>query len=235
MSQTLEMPTATDQSNAEADRDALLQALGFRPGPLVGSMRDMILREAAGLRPAMVEARHIAMTWQMSAKEVRHEPLLLRSWEQREAAEKEVKRLSAALASEARRPTDAPKEPDRSGVVAENEHTRAQELHEIADGAYGDGPAVRGAARDELKRFAALYPSEAPADHVVVDDAAVGRAAKAAFLAHWPKDNWERFSPDSYVVAQYTAIACAALAAALRPFDATQPAPSNEADEGCQP
>lgn len=41
---------------AEADRDALLEALGFKPGPLIAD-RHIILKDATGLRPAMVEAR----------------------------------------------------------------------------------------------------------------------------------------------------------------------------------
>lgn len=42
---------------AEEERDALLAALGFRPGPK-GSARDVILKDSAGLRPEMVRARN---------------------------------------------------------------------------------------------------------------------------------------------------------------------------------
>lgn len=42
---------------AEDERDALLTALGFRVGPM-GKARDVILKDAAALRPEMVRARN---------------------------------------------------------------------------------------------------------------------------------------------------------------------------------
>lgn len=42
----------------------------------------------------------------------------------------------------------------------EAEHIRQTEMHEIADGAYGDGPATRGAARDYLATVDAVPAGE---------------------------------------------------------------------------
>jgi len=90
---------------AEAERDALRQAAGFKPGPFTDDLsRKVILEDIEGMRPAMVEARRAqsrsegdAMLWQMSCLDGKHEPLLLRVWEQRKAAEARITDLQAAL------------------------------------------------------------------------------------------------------------------------------------------
>lgn len=60
---------------AEEERDALLRALGFKPGPM-GSSREVILKDAAGLRPEMVRAR-------TAERELRSD----RDWDRMAAAE----------------------------------------------------------------------------------------------------------------------------------------------------
>lgn len=47
---------SADNERLKEERDALLAALGFKPGPM-GSAREVILKDAAGLRPEMVRAR----------------------------------------------------------------------------------------------------------------------------------------------------------------------------------
>ena len=52
-------------TQAEADRDALLAALGFKAGPLGhDGRREVILDDATALRPAMVKARREALETQ---------------------------------------------------------------------------------------------------------------------------------------------------------------------------
>lgn len=92
-------------SQAELDRDALLQAIGFKPGPLgEGLRRRVILDDANGLRPAMVEAHRRerdvtgnALLWQALCASSEPQPLLLRVWRQRRLAEKQVRELTAQL------------------------------------------------------------------------------------------------------------------------------------------
>lgn len=64
-------------ASAEKDRDALLSALGFKPGP-IGGDRQVILADVSGLRPEMVKARREAaeaeseaLTWRYLAEEER--------------------------------------------------------------------------------------------------------------------------------------------------------------------
>lgn len=93
---------------AEEERDALLAALGFKPGPFRDAgTRAVILGDAAGLRPAMVKARRraddaegSAMMYHAILGEFVHDSrsgVLGRLWE-------EVKRLRRLIP---RRPIDA--------------------------------------------------------------------------------------------------------------------------------
>lgn len=58
-------------------------------------------------------------------------------------------------------------------------------------------------------------------------DPRLERAARAAFKADWPKDDWERFGANDYVPNRYRRIAKAVLATA----DAERDAAHNEALE----
>ena len=107
---------------AEAERDALCTALGFKPGPI--TKRPIILHEIAGLRPAMVKARREAeraegdaAMWRLSAAD-RHndKPLLLTVWQQRKAAEN---RATAAEAQVADITARAEKAEARNTVIPE--------------------------------------------------------------------------------------------------------------------
>lgn len=86
----------------EADRDALLAALGWKPGPLgEDGRRDVILKDAACLRPAMVRARQEAQRaegdaqlWHMHAADWHGSGggLLAAVWGRLKKAEAEVAR-----------------------------------------------------------------------------------------------------------------------------------------------
>jgi hypothetical protein len=103
--QRAESIVAAPPSQAEIDRDALLQAIGFTGGPLGdGLRRSVILSDAGRLRGAMVEARRScrevegdAMLWQASLLDGHHMPLLLRVWQQRRDAQKQARELAAHL------------------------------------------------------------------------------------------------------------------------------------------
>lgn len=91
-----------ERDEAATDRDALLGAAGFKPGPKSGPSLKVILDDIEGMRPAMIKARREAerafgdaILWQMSAAEGHHEPLLLRVWQQRRAAESRATRAEA--------------------------------------------------------------------------------------------------------------------------------------------
>lgn len=88
---------------AVLDRDALCQALGFKPGPLTGG-RSVILSNAAAIQPEMIKARRRAdqaqddaFMWRASVDDGRHsqQPLLLTVWRQRRALEKRLAILTA--------------------------------------------------------------------------------------------------------------------------------------------
>ncbi|MFP5516973.1 MAG: hypothetical protein ACLGJC_28310, partial [Alphaproteobacteria bacterium] len=91
---------------AEADRDALLGALGFKGGPLGDDLRrKVILDDAAALRPAMVKARRRADEAEAGAMLAdgfvsERGGLLLRVWEMR-AAERRKRREADARATTA--------------------------------------------------------------------------------------------------------------------------------------
>jgi len=98
-------------SQAEIDRDALLQAIGFVAGPLgEGLRRKVILDNAGGLRGAMVKARRAegeheaaAGLWWLSCAEGEQQPLLLRVWQERQA----TNTILRAVVAELQRVTDA--------------------------------------------------------------------------------------------------------------------------------
>jgi hypothetical protein len=97
---------------AAEERDALLAALGFKPGPFRSELsRKVILDDAAGLRPEMVKARQRAdeaevdaAMWMFIAGDRAEDlgsGLLLRLWNALKAERKERARL-ARLADTAR-------------------------------------------------------------------------------------------------------------------------------------
>lgn len=65
------------------------------------------------------------------------------------------------------RAASLPPAPAGGGAAADTADVRRQELHEIADGAYGDDTRTRGAARDELARLAAGPTPRAAPEGVV--------------------------------------------------------------------
>lgn len=120
----LERVTA-ERDEAREERDALMRAAGFKPGPFRDALsRQVLLEDVAGRRPAMVEARRAAGRnqndadlWTMRMLEQwPGDTLLTRLWRQRkdetkraDTAEAENTRLSALLvdAGEALRPLAA--------------------------------------------------------------------------------------------------------------------------------
>lgn len=84
---------------AEADRDALLKAAGWKVGPLGdGLSRKVILEDMAALRPEMVKARQAqsdaerdSLLWQASCEEGQQSALVLKVWKQRRDAERRSK------------------------------------------------------------------------------------------------------------------------------------------------
>ena len=106
-----------ERDEAEADRDALLAAIGFKPGPLGTELRrKVILDDAGGLRGAMVKARREAADVQCDAdlwtmrmlEEWPGDTLLLRLWRQRREAVKRAKAAEAALAESERKRGERP-------------------------------------------------------------------------------------------------------------------------------
>ncbi|KAA0572256.1 hypothetical protein FZ983_32310 [Azospirillum sp. B21] len=95
---------------AEADRDAVLQALGYKPGPLGNdTRREVILMDATELRPEMVKAREKAVFEESSASLYRDMldelerslaagGALLKVWAARKEAETRATTAEAALA-----------------------------------------------------------------------------------------------------------------------------------------
>lgn len=90
-----------------ADRDALLSAAGFKPGPLTENNRRVILDDIAGMRPAMVIARREgqqaqaeADLWSLFCAETEFstgETLLLRVWKRAKKAEAAMRQACALL------------------------------------------------------------------------------------------------------------------------------------------
>lgn len=112
---------------AEEERDALLQAIGFKPGALGDELRrKVILDDAAGMRPAMVEARREARRTQGDAdlwsmrmlEEWPGDTLLLRLWRQRKQAS------ARALAAEAE-PDALKAKLEMAGEALEGEFAKA--------------------------------------------------------------------------------------------------------------
>lgn len=90
-----------DAAKVGEERDALLQAVGFKPGSM-DRARDVILADAAAMRPAMVKARRAqrdaegdAMLLQCFMAEGRFEPLLVKVWKRAKAAEARAERAEA--------------------------------------------------------------------------------------------------------------------------------------------
>lgn len=130
-----------------------------------------------------------------------------RSW-----LRKEIERIAAPAASEG----------DSS---EERRHVEMQRLQEIADGAYGDGPMTRGAARDQLAAMTAASEWEPVAKEITDADkrAAARYLCSQAFgkpvadiLADWAKLEAE---PEGY---------CHPLWIVMRDHRLAHPAPSDQ-------
>ena len=147
---------------AEEERDALLQAIGFKPGPM-GTAREVILSDAAGLRPAMVKARRAqrdaesdAMLLECFIAEGRLEPLLVKVWKRAKAAEK-------ALAAQ-----------PSAGAQGEAVAREVARMREVADDwrrpalAQIEGPndlkIYGGAIADDIDRWADMLATPAQPD-----------------------------------------------------------------------
>lgn len=59
----------------------------------------------------------------------------------------------------------------------------------------------------------------------------IERAAEAAFMADWPKDNWSRFGNEDYVKNRYRRIARAAIEAMREPTEAMKVAFYKDVDD----